>query len=188
MDADIWAAEYDPSITIEELDSIHAGQLFPRKKGMATAAYAHMAYRALPLDKAVDRYLRARERDKRTKKPAPRAQPYARRRIYSLIKEHNGIILDDWDRDRDGWAVCIVEQRTKKNPIADLSFNDGGLPVIAVDVPFGARTKPEARRIVDAIAETIRKANAPRLKTAKLDKFLFSGNIAFVASLTDPKL
>lgn len=188
MDVDIWAAEYDASITIEELDSLRAGCLFPRKKGIATASYAHMAYRALPLDKAVDRYLRAQERSKRTKKMAPRARPYARRWLYSLIKEHNGIVLDDWDRDRDGWAVCIVERRTKKKPIANLSFNDGGLPVIAVDVPFGARTKPEARRIVDAIAETIRKANVPSLKTAKLDKFLFSGDIAFVASLTDPEL
>jgi hypothetical protein len=61
----IYGDVIDPSITIELINTLEVGRLFPAIRGIATAHYAHLDFPDVPLEEAVKLHIKERDERKR---------------------------------------------------------------------------------------------------------------------------
>lgn len=179
---DIYADDFDATLTPEFLEKLPYGQMFPDIKGVATVNYAHAAFPTLPLKEAVLRYLEQNSRRaavERTRPPPPK-------RIYDVIKQiscDNGhaILVRSWDDYRSGRLLAIVEQRMyhatfcppdKRCVLADTTdaFN-----------PSQEQAQEISRNIVVAVQSAYADRAGFTLEPSSIHALMFSGPVCFVS-------
>lgn len=156
---DIYSDEIDPCVTIETIDNLSFGKLFPRIQGIATANYAHQRNPKLPLKEAVAEYIQHLKDEKKNPEVPyvhiPSTAP-------EFIKKYGRVRVVDSDSDREGRFVCLVSKRSQWNRDEEAKQNnepDKPPRVVFVDYEFVIKNIYEARKLTSKVLRDARIAH-----------------------------
>jgi hypothetical protein len=175
-EVDLYSDKIDPIVTIEYLETLEVGCLFPKVQGVATACYAHQRFPMLSLEEAVQKYIEERNYQ-RDHLPPP---PVKVMRVYDYVTKVDGVRIVDWDNDRDGRCVAKVFAK---------NFWQKGPGDINVDYEFDVDNVVDATELCKKVINDVKTSKHPKVQEM-IQKYgvkglHFSGPMIFVSGNLD---